>query len=90
LEQQKQPSVIAYPKATFCHCILKQSLNKKQAFINHEYRIEENALDFMEMIEAYCKDQLTAGDWMLPDNDKSKILALQVEKGQMIKGFKNS
>jgi hypothetical protein len=64
--------------------------NKKQAFFNHEYRIEENALDFMEMLEAYYKDQVTAGDWMLPDDNQNKILALQAEIAQMMKGFKHS
>jgi hypothetical protein len=65
-------------------------MNKKQAFFNHEYRIEENALNFMEMLEAYYKDQVTAGDWMLPDDNQNKILALQAEMAQMIKGFKHS
>ncbi len=52
--------------------------------------IEVNALDFMEMLEAYYKDQVTAGDWMLPDDNQNKILALQAEMAQMLKGFKHS
>jgi hypothetical protein len=44
----------------------------------------------MEMLEAYYKDQVTASDWMLPDDDENKILALQAEMAQMIKDLKST
>jgi hypothetical protein len=51
--------------------------SKKQAYFEKSYHIDPNGHDFMELVENYYKDAVTYGEWMLPDDEQSTILALQ-------------